>query len=454
MSRRLLPSVDRVLNEPALAPLVQRWGPLTIKEAVRGVQAALRESSELPGWAPRAERYGKPVQAWLEREIGRGFDPVFNLTGVLVHSNLGRSPLPPALVESALQAATRPIALEYDLEAGRRGDRERTVAHRLRLLTGAETATVVNNNAAAVLLVLNTLALGREVPVSRGELIEIGGSFRLPEIMQRAGCSPREVGTTNRTHAADYERAIVERTALLLKAHPSNYRIDGFAKSVSVKELAAIGARREIPLCVDAGSGALLDLRRFGLPTEPTPRALLDAGAALVTFSGDKLLGGVQAGIVVGKRELIERINANPMKRALRLDKIALNLLDAVLREYEDEAAVVQRIPVLAMLALPLDELERRGKRVAEVMRRVSGAVVEVAPSQCELGSGALPREPIESRAAVLSFKQDRELRTFAAMLRRLRPAVLGRINDGRLWLDMRGADPLEELVYTLEQLA
>ena len=446
-----------MLNEPALAPLVQRWGPLTVKEAVRGVQAALREASgagELPDWGHSAEHYGKPVQAWLERQIGHGFEPVFNLTGVLVHSNLGRSPLPPALVEGALQAATRPIALEYDLDAGRRGDRERTIAHRLRLLTGAEDATVVNNNAAAVLLVLNTLALGREVPVSRGELIEIGGSFRLPEIMERAGCSLREVGTTNRTHAADYEQAVGERTALLLKAHPSNYRIDGFAKSVGVEELAAIGARRGIPVCVDAGSGALLDLRRFGLPTEPTPRTLLDAGAGLVTFSGDKLLGGVQAGIVVGKRDLIERINANPMKRALRLDKIALNLLDTVLREYEDEAAVVQRIPVLAMLALPLDELERRGKRVAEVMRRVSGAVVEVAPSHCELGSGALPREPIESRAVTLSFEQDRELRAFAAALRRLRPAVLGRINDGRLWLEMRGAEPLDELVRTLEQLA
>lgn len=456
MSRRLLPSVDRVLNEPALAPLVRCWGPLTVKEAVRGVQAALRVSSdggELPTWAPSAERYGAPVQAWLQREIGRGFEPVFNLTGVLVHSNLGRSPLPPALLEEALQAGSRPIALEYDLDAGRRGDRERLVAHRLRLLTGAEAATVVNNNAAAVLLVLNTLALGLEVPVSRGELIEIGGSFRLPEIMERAGCSLREVGTTNRTHAADYEQAIGERTALLLKAHPSNYRIDGFAKTVGVEKLAAIGKRRGIPVCVDAGSGALLDLKRFGLPAEPTPRALLDAGAALVTFSGDKLLGGVQAGVVVGERTLIERINANPMKRALRLDKLALTLLNAVLKEYEDEAAAVRRIPLLAMLALPLDELERRGERVADVLRRVSGGSVDVVPSQCELGSGALPREPIESRAVTVAFKHDRELRTFSTALRRLQPAVLGRINDGRLWLDMRGADPLAELAAVLEQL-
>lgn len=436
-----------------MADLVPRWGLLTVKQAVRSTQAELRERDVVPDWAERPSAYAAAVAKQLERDLGRPQAAVFNLTGILVHSNLGRSPLPALATEQALRTATRPLALEYDLENGQRGDRERIVAHRLRLLTGAEHATVVNNNAAAVLLVLNTLALGREVPVSRGELVEIGGSFRLPEIMERAGCALREVGTTNRTHAADYERAIGMETALLLKVHQSNYRIDGFAKSVGVAELAAIGERQGTPVCVDAGSGALLDLQRFGLPAEPTPRALLDAGAALVTFSGDKLLGGVQAGVVVGKRDLIERINANPLKRALRLDKLALTLLDAVLKDYEDEATVVQRIPVLAMLALPFDELERRGERAAEVLGRVSASAVEVVPSQCELGSGALPRQPIESRAVAISFKHDRELRAFSAALRRLRPAVLGRIKDGRLWLDMRGADPLDELLDTLEQL-
>ena len=453
MSRRRLPSVDRVLSEPSVADLVRRWGALTVKQAVQSVQTELRQDAAPPDWAERCDAYAEVVRVRLERQLGRGYAPVFNLTGILVHSNLGRSPLPAQAAEDALQVATRPLALEYDLESGRRGDRERVVSHRLKLLTGAEHATVVNNNAAAVLLVLNTLALRREVPVSRGELIEIGGSFRLPEIMERAGCELREVGTTNRTHAADYEGAVNERTALLLKVHPSNYRVDGFHSAVGVRELAAIGDRHGLPVCVDAGSGSLLDLRRFGLAHEPTPRELLDAGAALVAFSGDKLLGGAQAGIVVGKRELIERLNANPMKRALRLDKLALALLDAVLKEHENEATAVARIPTLAMLALPLRTLEERAEQVAAALAPVVHGDVETAKSHCELGSGALPRQPIESRAVTVAFAHDRELREFGAALRRLRPAVLGRIGAGRLWLDMRGAEPLDELVATLAQL-
>ena len=453
MSRRRLPSVDRVLSEPTVADLVRRWGALTVKQAVQNVQAELRQDAAPPDWAEGSDAYAEVVRARVERQLGRGYAPVFNLTGILVHSNLGRSPLPAQAAEDALQAATRPLALEYDLESGRRGDRERVVSHRLKLLTGAEHATVVNNNAAAVLLILNTLALRREVPVSRGELIEIGGSFRLPEIMERAGCELREIGTTNRTHAADYENAVNERTALLLKVHPSNYRVDGFHSAVGVRELAAIGNGHSLPVCVDAGSGSLLDLRRFGLAHEPTPRELLDAGASLVAFSGDKLLGGAQAGIVVGKRELIERLNANPMKRALRLDKLALALLDNVLKEHENEATAIARIPALAMLALPLHTLEERAEQVAAALAPAVDGDVATAKSHCELGSGALPRQPIESRAVTVAFAHDRELREFAAALRRLRPAVLGRIGAGRLWLDMRGAEPLDELVATLAQL-
>lgn len=456
MSRRRLPSVDRVLNAPAVAELAARWGLLTVKQAVREEQARLREADDLPDWAAAPAAYAAPVAERLRRELARPGATVFNLTGILVHSNLGRSPLPAAAAEQALRAATRPLALEYDLESGRRDDRERMVAHRLRLLTGAEQATVVNNNAAAVLLALNTLALGREVPVSRGELVEIGGSFRLPEIMERAGCALREVGTTNRTHAKDYERAIGEQTALLLKVHPSNYRIDGFTSAVGIRELAAIGNRHGLPVCVDAGSGSLVDLRRFGLAAEPTPRELLDAGAALVMFSGDKLLGGAQAGIVVGKRALIERINANPLKRALRLDKLALALLDAVLKEHENPATAVAHIPVLAMLAAPPSKLEWRAERVAGVLAPLADGKdgkVEVAASRCQLGSGALPDQPIESRAVTIAFQHGRQLGAFAAALRRLRPAVLGRIGGGKLWLDMRGAEPIDELLATLERL-
>ena len=357
---------------------------------------------------------------------------------------------PPA----ALDAATRPLALEYDLDVGRRGDREGIVAHRLRLLTGAQAATVVNNNAAAVMLVLNTLAKGREVPVSRGELIEIGGSFRLPEIMERAGCRLKEVGTTNRTHARDYENAVNQNTALLLKVHPSNYRVEGFAREVDVREAADIAHARDLPLCVDAGSGALVDLGKYGVPREPLPGDLLSDGADLVTFSGDKLLGGVQAGIIVGDAKLVERLNANPMKRALRLDKIALVLLDETLKAYEDEASAAETIPLLEMIALPLDELERRGRAVADCLEGIAPCRIDVETSKAQLGSGALPGELIESRAVTIALESAKRLLAFEESLRHLDPAVVGRIADGKVWLDMRGAAPLAELLAVLKGLA
>ena len=452
-AHRQLPSVDAVLNAPEVATVAEDWGLQTVKQAVRAIQAQLRETTPLPAWAATPAAYAAPVEKRLQEMPGHGYVSVFNLTGTLVHTNLGRSPLPQGAVEAALRTARRPLALEYDLASGRRGDREGIVAHRLRLLTGAEHATVVNNNAAALLLLLNTLAQQREVPVSRGELIEIGGSFRLPELMERAGCVLREVGTTNRTHAADFENAISDRTALLLKAHPSNYRIEGFVREVGVRELVAIGRRHGLPVCIDAGSGALLDMRRFGLAYEPTPNALLSAGADLVTFSGDKLLGGGQAGIVVGKRDLIEAMNVNPLKRALRLDKLALTLLDATLKAYEDEATVAEKIPLLAMLALPMAELQRRGEQVAEALRHLREGQVAIEPAAAQLGSGALPGETIPSLAVTVAFANDRRLRAFEAALRHLRPAVVGRIHEGRVWLDMRGAEPIDELVAALEQV-
>ena len=453
MPRRQLPSVDNVLRESAVAALALRWGPATVKQAVRALQAAARAAETPPDWAVCERGYAAPADEWLRTHVGEGYQTVFNLTGVLVHSNLGRSLIAPDIAQAALQAATRPVTLEFDLATGQRGDREGIVAHRLRLLTGAEAACVVNNNAAAVLLALNTLALGREVPVSRGELIEIGGSFRLPEVMERAGCRLREVGTTNRTHPRDYRAAIGEDTALLLKAHPSNYRVSGFTRAVSVRELAAIARGHDLAAMVDAGSGALVDLRRFGLPHEATPRELLADGADLVTFSGDKLLGGVQAGILVGRRALIERVNANPMKRALRLDKLALALLDETLKAYENADTVAERIPLLRDLALPLTELERRAAIVVDALPAIAGMQVAVAPSQAQIGSGAMPGDALESRAVTLEFTSDGRLRECAAALRRLRPAVIGRIVRGQLLLDMRGAAPVEELAETLRNL-
>ena len=435
-----------------LADLRQSHAPDERTAAQREGPAGVGESG-LPAWATEPAAYAPRVDSWLTAAIGHGYVPVFNLTGTLVHSNLGRSPIGVDATRRAVALASAPMTLEFDLERRRRGNREGIVAHRLRLLTGAEHATVVNNNAAALLLVLNTLALGRNVPVSRGELIEIGGSFRLPELMARAGCVLREVGTTNRTHVADYERAIDENTALLLKAHPSNYQLHGFVASVPLKDMAAVARRHGLPACIDAGSGVLVDLRRFGLPPEPTPRQLLADGADLVTFSGDKLLGGCQAGLIVGRRDLIDRLNANPLKRALRLDKLALALLDETLKAYEDEEAVADNVPLLAALATPLDELNERAEQVHKALRQVPAATVAMEPSSAQLGSGALPGAAMPSRAVTVAFATTAELQAFDAALRRLRPAVLGRVADGRLWLDMRGAAPIDELAATLAKL-
>ena len=447
---RRLPSVARVLSHPALAEVVRQRGPGTVKRAVRALQDGFRAGGEPPLWSRDPGAYAAPVQAWLGDHVGHGYATLFNLTGVLLHSNLGRSPIARPIAAAALSAATRPLALEYDLASGQRGDRERAIRARLRLLTGSEDATVVNNNAAAVLLALNTLALGLEVPVSRGELVEIGGSFRLPEVMERAGCRLREVGTTNRTHAADYEGAIGAQTALLLKAHPSNYRINGFTAAVGVKELAALAHAHGLPAVVDAGSGALVALRRFGLPAVPTAQALIRAGADVVMFSGDKLLGGPQAGILIGRRSLVARMNANPLKRALRLDKIALALLDETLKLYEQPEALAERIPLYRNLALPLAELERRAGVVAAALGGIDGATIAIVPARAQLGSGSVPGHTIESRAVSVSFATGARLRAFEASLRGLRPAVLGRIAKNTLLLDMRGAEPLDELAETL----
>lgn len=453
MPQRNLPSVDAVLRHAAQAELVERRGLLTVKDAVRRLQAEARRG-EPPAWAMNPARYAAPVEAWLAERIGHGYRRVFNLTGTLIHSNLGRVPLSPKAMQAAAAAAA-PVTVEYDLEAGRRGHRERIVEHRLRLLTGAEAATVVNNNAAAVLLLLNTLALGRPVPVSRGELVEIGGSFRIPDIMARAGCRLVEVGATNRTHLEDYAQAIDAETPLLLKVHPSNYRVEGFSSAVSVRELGQLGKRRGLPVCVDLGSGALVDLTRFGLPREPTPRETLAAGASLVTFSGDKLLGGPQAGLIVGDAALVRQLDANPLKRALRLDKITLALLDATLLAYEDEASLPDNIPLLTTVQTPIPALEARAQDVATALREALGGAFTVAveAATCQLGSGALPRHELPSRAVAV-VPSDDSLAHLAARFRRLPRPVIGRIVEGRLRLDMRGAEPLEELLANLRHLS
>jgi L-seryl-tRNA(Ser) seleniumtransferase len=347
-----------------------------------------------------------------------------------------------------LAVADRPSNLEYELDGGVRGDRDTHIAAQLCELTGAEAATAVNNNAAAVLLALNTLAEGREVIVSRGELVEIGGSFRIPDILAKSGAVLREVGTTNRTHSADYARAISERTGLLLKVHPSNYRVAGFTADVSLGALVELGRERGLPVMEDLGSGALIDLRDYGLPREPVVRERVQLGADVVTFSGDKLLGGPQAGLVVGRGEVIERIRRNPLKRALRCDKLTLAALDATLRLYRTSPDLAATLPTLRQLTRPIAELEALAGDALQRIAQVLGTdyQLELVDSQCEIGSGAQPTETLASKAIAITHSSIGPLE-IAARFRKNDPPILGRVHDDRFWLDLRCINDPTDLV-------
>lgn len=435
------PSVDAVLRSPEGVDAIGRFGRGAFVEAVR---AALNE------WRANRVRNcdAAAITAAAVERLQASADPslkaVFNLTGTVLHTNLGRAVLGAAAVAAANVAMQRPVTLEYDLAGGGRGERDDHVRSHLSALTGAADATAVNNNAAALLLVLNSLALGREVVVSRGELIEIGGSFRLPEIMLRAGVRLIEVGTTNRTHLADYQAAIGEATALVLKVHPSNYRIAGFTASVPVPALAALASERGIPLLYDLGSGVLTDLRRFGLPAEPTVAEAIKEGADLVTFSGDKLLGGPQAGLIAGRADLIAKINRNPLKRALRLDKVRIAALAATLAVYRDPARLHPDLPTIRLLVRSENDIRAAAVRLQPMLQAALGPGFTVAVVSCrsEIGSGALPIETIASAGLAVacngSVSAGRILLALQAALRSLSVPVLGRISGQRLLLDLR----------------
>ena len=430
----ILPSVDRLLEEPALAVAAEEYGR---SEALAGARKALADARRVLG-AGRAldpTGLGPVAAAHIAARARPSLRRVFNLTGVVLHTNLGRAPLPEEAI-AAVAAAAGNCNLEYDLETGRRGDRDSHVEALLTELTGAEAATVVNNNAAAVLLVLNSLSAGRDTLVSRGELVEIGGSFRMPEIMARAGARMVEVGTTNRTHASDFEAAIGPETGCVMKVHTSNYEVVGFTASVPDDRLACIAEAAGVPYAVDLGAGQLVDLARYGLPQEPMPGHALADGAGLATFSGDKLLGGPQAGIIVGRADLVAAIKNNPMRRAMRLGKLSLAALEAVLRLYRDPDRLAERLPALRILTRPVEEIEAQAHRLAPA---IEGAEVVTALSQ--IGSGSLPVERLESRALALSAPGGKALEERAAAFRQLPIPVIGRISEGRLLFDLRTLD-------------
>lgn len=448
-----LPSVHKLLADPSFVPLIEVHGRDLVTDCIRFELAAVRRaavtSADLLGSAALLARVAIRV---AERTRPR-LRPVFNLTGTVLHTNLGRALLPASAVDAVRIAASQPCALEYDLDGGNRGDRDSLVEPLLVQITGAEAATVVNNNAAAVLLTLGTLAARKEVLVSRGELVEIGGAFRIPDILRRANARLVEVGTTNRTHASDFETAIGPKTALLLKVHASNYAITGFTSSVSRIVFASIAHAHNLPAVEDLGSGTLVDLSRFGLAKEPTPQDALQAGVDLVMFSGDKLLGGPQAGIIAGRRELIQRIKKNPLKRALRADKLTLAALEAVLRLYLDPKRLPERLPTLRLLTRPEHDIRSQAERLLTPIAAAFAGVAVVSVKSClsQIGSGALPSETIPSCSLVIHPTVKRAGRILASIERELRllpTPIIARIAGDALVLDLRCLDPEREAEF------
>jgi L-seryl-tRNA(Ser) seleniumtransferase len=450
---RQLPQVDDLLRHPELAPAIEPLPRLLAAAAVRRVLAAARRritAAPPETLAPRLDETAL-VQDLREALLAAAkpkLRRVVNATGVVIHTNLGRSPLGAAALAQVQEAAAHYSTLEYDLARGSRGSRHDHLEGLVQELTGAGGVLVVNNNAAAVLLALNTLAAGKEVVISRGQLVEIGGSFRLPEIMAASGAVLREVGTTNKTYLKDFERAITSETAVLLKVHPSNFRIMGFTHETTLAEMVDLGRRYGLKVVEDLGSGCLVDLSRYGLEREPTVQETLRAGADLVLFSGDKLLGGPQAGLVLGNKEVVGALRNNPMTRALRPDKMTLAALEATLRLYMEEPRALAEIPTLRMLTQPVAELDRLARSLARRVRRRFGdrLKVEVVESEGRAGGGALPQASLASRALTLTVAplapQDLEAR-----LRQADTPVIGRVEHGVVLLDVRTLLPGDEAV-------
>ena len=451
---RRIPAIEQLLSREPFLAMQEDYSRDLITEALRTVTGEIRKQI-LDGTAlvepPEESAYAPLVRAELESLTAPALRPIVNATGTITHTNLGRSLLSASASESLAQAAANYVNLEYDLDTGERGHRDQLTEPLLQRLTGCEASTIVNNNAAAVLLALNTLARGREVIVSRGELIEIGGAFRIPDVMEASGAILREVGTTNRTHLRDYENAINENTALMLTVHPSNYQVVGFASTPTIEELTELGRQHNIPTMEDLGSGSLIDLARYGLPYEPVVRERINAGVDVVTFSGDKLLGGSQAGIIVGHLNAIEKIRKNPLMRALRVGKLTIAALETTLRLYLNEHELTEKLPMLQRYTRSMTELRETAEKLANHLRHIFRDAVQVTveESAAQIGSGSLPVDTLPSLAISLHAPQI-SAETLAAHFRAQPIPVIGRVRDERLRLDVRTVIG-KELVWILE---
>lgn len=458
--QREIPSIDRLLASDAGKSLIEQAGRDLAVAMYRDVSGDLRARLQR-----KPDDKPADIESWLHEQasvsiqtlLTPSLKAVLNLTGTVLHTNLGRAPLPESCIEAVVSVSRGASNLEFDLHKGSRGDRDDHIEDWLCRLTGAEAATVVNNNAAAVLLTLNSLASRRSVAVSRGELIEIGGSFRMPDIMKRAGCKLVEVGTTNRTHLKDYAEAVDEGVVAVMRVHTSNYKVEGFTSEVPDTELGKLAKDNDIIFINDLGSGALVDMTRFGLPTEATPAEALAEGADVVTFSGDKLLGGPQCGLIVGTRKSIERIRKNPMKRALRCDKMTLAALEAIFHLYADPHRLAETVPSLRILGRSADDIQELAQALQGQVQSALASCAEVSVESCnsQIGSGALPVDRLPSWALVLHPLASSGIKVaqLAAKFRELKVPVIGRIRDDALWFDLRCLEDADAFVSNLSTL-
>ena len=453
---RSIPAIDKLLKTSQGADLIQQFGHqafvaqarLLIEQARQHIQ----QHQSLPDFLQTENTLFNELTHRLQSLAQVKMKPVFNLTGTVLYTNLGRGLWSAQAISAATDAMRNNVALEFDIEAGKRSHRDLYISELLQQLTGAEAACVVNNNAAAVLLMLATFAQGKEVIISRGELIEIGGAFRIPDIMAQAGCKLVEVGTTNRTHLKDYRNAINENTAFLMKVHTSNYQIQGFTSNVSEEELVALGKEFNLPVISDLGSGSLTDMQSLNLPAEPIVQQKVASGVDLVSFSGDKLLGGPQAGIIVGKKNFIDQLQQHPLKRVLRCDKVILSGLEATLRHYLFPDRLTDELPTLHLLTQSLDCLQQKAERLKEALykRLDQRYILQIESSEAQIGSGALPTEKIPSLAVTISADKQIDLLELEKQFKAYPNPIIARFAQQKMWLDVRSAAEFETLLDML----